>query len=143
MQRRGSFRDNSWAAIYAHGHILSRDSLSAIRDHQISGIVASFLNALSTSSRTFTRTNNALSSSLAIRTSNVPSNRLLIRHHAKECPTMLLARMQHPAATPMLVTVVERWDTMHISAPRNRIHQPSRTRTTTRDLLDLRLQLRL
>jgi len=59
-------------------------------------------------------------------------------YHTKECPTMLLARVQHPVTTPMPVTAAERWDTMHISAPRSRIHQPSKTRTTIRGLLDLR-----
>jgi len=71
--------------------------------------------------------------------SSAPNNRPATRHHAKECPTMLLARVQHPTATPMPVTAAERWDTMHTSAPRSRIHQPSKTRTTIRGLLDLRL----
>jgi len=77
---------------------------------------------------------------MAIRVSNGPSNRSATRHHAKECPTMLLARVQHPAAFPMPVTVVERWDTMHTSAPRSRIHQPNKTRTAIRGLLDLCFQ---
>jgi len=75
---------------------------------------------------------------MEIRVSSAPSNRSAIKHHAKECPTMLLARVQHPAAIPMPVTAAERWDTMHTSAPRSRIHQLSKTRTAIRGLLDLR-----
>jgi len=75
---------------------------------------------------------------MAIRVSNASSNRSATKHHARECPTMLLARVQHPAAIPMPVTAAERWDTMHSSAPRSRIHQLSKTRTAIRGLLDLR-----
>jgi len=74
---------------------------------------------------------------MAIRVSSVPNNRPTTKHHAKECPTMLLARVRHPTAIPMPVTAKERWDTMHTSAPRSRIHQPSKTRTAIRGLLDL------
>jgi len=75
---------------------------------------------------------------MVIRVSSAPSNRSATRHHAKECPTMLLARVQHPAATPMPVTAVEWWDTMHTSAARSRIHHPSKTKIAIRGLLDLR-----
>jgi len=138
MQRRESSRGSRRVATLAHVHILSRDSRSAVKDHRISGTVVSFLSVLRTTSSTTTRTNNVLSSSMEIRVSSVPNNRPATRHHAKECPTMLLARVQHPTAIPMLVTTVERWDTMHTSASRSRIHQPSKTRIAIRGLLDLR-----
>ena len=136
--KKGSTRGSRRAATLAHVRILSRDSLSAIKDHRISGTMVSFLSAPSTTSSRATRTNNVPSSSMAIRISNAPSNRSATKHHAKECPTMLLERVRHPAATPMHVTAAERWDTMHSSAPRSRIHQPSKTRTAIRGLLDLR-----
>ena len=126
MQRKESSRGRRRAATLAHVRTLSRDSLSAVKDRRISGTVVSFHSVPNTTRSTATKTNNA------------PSNRSATRHYAKECPTMLLARVRHPAAIPMPATAAERWDTMPTSALRSRIHQPSKTRTTIRGLLDLR-----